>query len=199
MAQKEWYLHVQGDTFGPLTTDVVATMLKQNRLQFSDYVWTVGLAKWIRLGEVQEFQALLPPYPAIPIPVVREKKEPKVEKPVAVKATPKVPAKAPIRKHVRVQFEAKVTVDGYGTFKATNVSEGGVFLKAAKGIPLGTDLKFTLECSALEKPLSMTGILIREGQSDGESGLAIEFTKMNPAHRRLLQQIVQSEKPSEAA
>jgi hypothetical protein len=53
------------------------------------------------------------------------------------------------------------------------------------------DVRFIVESTALPKALEMTGIVIRKGVSeDGQAGFAIEFTRVNPAYKRLLQAYV---------
>src|SRR4051812_3052742 len=68
MSKKHWFLHILGETMGPLSTEVVKSMLQQNRLQFADFLWCEELTKWTRVSDVHDFAALLPPYPDAPIP-----------------------------------------------------------------------------------------------------------------------------------
>lgn len=99
--------------------------------------------------------------------------------------------KAWIRRHTRVRLEGNVNVDGYGNFTAFDLSEGGLFIVANTPIPFGTDVKIRLESPAFPKAMDMTGIVIREGLSEaGEAGFAIQFTRVNPAHRRVIQDYV---------
>lgn len=101
------------------------------------------------------------------------------------------PQKAWIRRHTRVRLDGTVTVEDYGTFTTFDISEGGLFIVADTPIPFGTDVKLHIQSAVFPKPLDMTGIVIREGRSDaGETGFAIQFTRVNPAHRRLLQDYV---------
>ena len=212
MPQNEWYVHLQGETFGPISTELIRLMIKQNRLQFTDYVFRAGMPQWGRIAECSEFTALIPPFPTIAPPkdgVVQRKAkaaEPEAEAPAApaprAKAAPAAaaaPKKAealkprvkspPVRSADRVPIDATISIDGSGNFKVVNISETGVLLKDSASIPKGDDLKFKLTAAALEKPLDMTGILVREGESE----FAIEFTRVNPAHKRLLQKYVQSQ------
>ena len=238
MPSETWYCHIQGETFGPVPTDVVTIMLRQNRLQFSDWIWTGGLTKWMRIGDLHQFAAFLPPYPAAPIPA-QEAVVPSHEVPtptsvaaaVPVVAAPRPVAPAPpapvaapsppptprpttessaraapraesplkawIRRYGRVRLNAKVVIEGYGTYDSADISEGGIFIKASSPIPFGTDLKLLIEAPFLQKPLDMTGIVIREGASEeGDNGFAIQFTRVNPAHRRLIHDYVKSQTTS---
>jgi Tfp pilus assembly protein PilZ len=65
---KNWYVHIGDEIFGPVATDVVNVMLRQTRLQFTDFIWAPGLTKWVRIIDVDDFTRLLPPYPASAIP-----------------------------------------------------------------------------------------------------------------------------------
>lgn len=230
MQNVQWFIHIQGETFGPIPSDVVQIMLRQNRLQFSDFVWTEGLTKWTRISEVHHFVHLMPPYPQAPIPTggqvasaappprhepdpaaLSHPPMPRVSTPVAApvprsaaqtaqptpaarpQGVPDTPLKAWIRRYGRVTMEGTVTVDGQGSFAIVDISEGGVFLSAASPIPFGTDLRFRLDSPSLAKSLDMTGIVIREGNSeDGQAGFAIQFTRVNPAHRRVIHEYVKS-------
>lgn len=221
MPQNEWFVHLQGETFGPISSDLIRLMIKQNRLQFTDFIFKGGMTQWARISEVTEFTSLIPPFPSVPPPkdgVVPKRAakvaEPEVEvdaepapapapttaarakTPVAPKAAPapkkepvKPKPKAPIRYSERVAIDAVVNIDGVGSFKAVNISETGILLKDSANIPKGEDLKFKLISTALEKPLDMTGILVREGETE----FALEFTRVNPAHKRMLQKYVQSQ------
>jgi hypothetical protein len=223
---KKWYVHLQGETFGPLSTDLVKLLLKQNRLQFTDFVWTEGLRRWERLIEIEDFVSLLPVYPhlappkpeAVPekaddirvqsktstektkakIPTITADSIPKNESKVTPIKTPKL-VQPLIRAAERVPMDGKVVLDGHGTFPVMNISETGLILKSSKGIPVGMEVKFLLEHKGFEKSLSMTGITIREGAYEGAVGIAIQFTRVNPAHKRVLQEYVKSTLSSKAA
>jgi len=70
MAQlhRTWFIYSQGETFGPLSTDVVMLMIKQKRLEYWDFIWTQGLDAWARVADMMPFSELLPSYPDAPIP-----------------------------------------------------------------------------------------------------------------------------------
>jgi len=228
MANASWFVHIQGETFGPVSIDVIQIMLRQNRLQFSDYVWSDGLTRWTRIGDLHQFVGLMPPYPSVAIPSAAGNVPP--PEPVRARAAPasataptatsvplpgsspvippssgppgpaaasrpqaESPLKAWIRRYGRVTIEGSVAIDAFGTYPIVDLSEGGVFLKSAAAIPFGTDLRFRLDSPSFPKPLDMTGIVIREGASeDGQAGFAIQFTRVNPAHRRMVHEYVKS-------
>lgn len=206
-----------GENLGPLPTEAVKGMLRQNRLQFTDFIWCKGNKKWHRIYEIDEFEMLMPPYPEsgvpsddvsgseaaaepAPKPKSEPRAEPKAESAPKPKAEPKlapktVPKTDPQFPHSRprVGIEAQLVSKEHGAFVVVNVSEGGVFLKADDPIPVGTDVKFSLQSNKLPKILDMTGIVIRHSNpNDVFKGFAIEFTRVNPAHKRLLQDYVKS-------
>lgn len=221
MSKHSWYVHLEGENIGPLSTEKVSQMLQQNRLQFVDFIWAQHLTKWHRINDLDQFASLMPPYPKVAIPEssgeaapVAEKptaktaakpatEEPKAAKAPAVeekKPAAKAPAKeapkpaAPpakvwpnIRKTDRIPAQGeKVKLEEYGEYSVVNISIGGIFLKASKLLDLGTEVKFELELPGAEKVLQMTGVVIRHGQAENTAGFAIEFTRINPAHKRTL-------------
>jgi len=228
MLPKSWFIHIQGETFGPLSADIVTLMLRQQRLHFSDFAWAEGMKKWTRLGETAPFENMMPPYPDAPIPQAGKGEEeaprrtpsPKVAAALAlvkrghgaqaaaavlIEETPEpappppvvIPKLAPkevgVRRRERVEIHATVMLADRVKHRVLNISETGVFIKAPRGVEVGTDVKFTLESPEFPKPLEMTGILIREDQEDGENAVALEFTRVNPAHRRILKEYVDSQ------
>ncbi|MGE4232981.1 MAG: PilZ domain-containing protein [Bacteriovoracia bacterium] len=120
----------------------------------------------------------------------KEEKEQVVEekKSGLVKEAPKLWPK--IRYFPRVPFEAKVDIVGIGEYRAVNISEGGIFLESKKGLEVGTEVKFKISSAIFEKTLEMTGVVIRSNEPTEKDGFAIEFTRVNPAHRRLFQEYV---------
>jgi len=221
MAGVSWFVHMQGEVLGPLATEVVTKMLEQGRVQFGDFVWRKGFAKWIRIMDVDAFQGALPPYPKVPIPESEAEEEaakpkprseprsePKQETKPVRKAEAKVEAKvepkskpepkaeskdeAKVRKwqFPRVPIEATAVFEGIGSLKVVNIAEKGIFVQAKSVLPLGTPVKFRLDAKTFEKSLEMTGVVIRQGQAEKNEGFAVEFTRVNPAHKRAISQYI---------
>jgi hypothetical protein len=195
---KKWIVYLQGESIGSLSTELVSLLLHQNRLQFSDFVWSEGMKRWERLSEVTEFSGLLPKYPAVAVPggpvkvtasdsVKAESPSPPTREPISAPAV-----KLNVRRSERVEIRATVLIEGQKRYPVVNISETGLMLGDSGDIKSGMEIKFTLTGETLNKPMSMTGITIREGVYEGESGTAIEFTKVNPAHKRILQDYVKS-------
>jgi hypothetical protein len=246
----QWYVHIEGETLGPVSAESVKNMLAKSRLGFADFVWRPGLTKWVRVYDMDEFAAGLPPYPQSPIPEALGHAPPakapapapaRAKKPAPEEHKPLIRAKAPepeapeargpvpskqavhsdmpanvmplpvnderrkpdarvsaerrkwpkTRYAVRVPIEGKVESKEYGTFKVSNISEGGLFIRSKDPIAVGTDIKFRLVCEELGKHLDMTGVVIRQGiVVEGHVGFAISFTRLNPAHKRLIDEYV---------
>ena len=234
MASQKWFIHIQNEAIGPLTTETVLTMLRQYRLHFTDFAWTAGLSRWVRLSEIDAFVPHLPPYPKSAIPQVRDEKSQEVrhsyvynddeekhseaeeseeapEEPSRLslpflrkskaaakpepKAEPKREAKHEpveddaedtalktqardvlkqkvIRKFVRIPIDAAVEIEGHGRYKAVDVGEGGIFVRAKEPLPIGTPVKFSIDSKAFPKKLDMTGVVIRSGQANSTDGFA---------------------------
>jgi Tfp pilus assembly protein PilZ len=213
MSSQSWHVYLQGEPLGPLATETVVLMLKQGRLQFLDFVWAAHLTKWQRLADLDEFAALIPPYPSAPIPSRKidaaaqpeptpeptlkpePKPEPKVEVAAPAKKAPKPAPKVwpKVRRFDRVPSKAeRAVLKEHGGFDVVNVSIGGIFLSAPNPLAIGTEVTLTLELNSIEKKLEMTGVVIRQGIVDGFNGFAIEFTRLNPAHKRILHDYVAS-------
>ncbi len=221
MLPKSWFLHVDGDTIGPLTESVVYALLEKRRLQFSDFGWTEGMANWVRLGELSAFNHLVPSSPSgeIPRTAAAAAQMTPSAKITAGARTETIPARAnvvpmhvvknsknashtpvPSRSHrVEIPRMQRVTLDGIITLEdgsrheILNLSESGIFINLPDDIPIiGTEVRFTLHAKALGKSLDMTGLLVREQIRDGENAVAIEFTRVNPVHRRVLKSYVES-------
>jgi len=193
MSAKDWYICIGTETLGPFKTDVLSLMLKQNRIQFADFAWssTLGNSRWVRLYQLDEFSRSMPPYPDVDVPdgdkKTEPKTEPKKELKKELKKEPPVCQQFPkIRRFERVKVNAVAEVQGIGEFKILNIGEGGIYVKSGSPPQLGTDLKLKLTSKAFPKALEMTGVVIRHGISTEEPGFGIEFTRVNPAHKRII-------------
>jgi hypothetical protein len=190
MPKRTWFIHNSGETTGPIPTDVVRQMLKTRGIQFSDYVWTDGFTKWLRMSELDEFAVLMPPYPTASIPTSVPTSVPALPK---QKIAEKEKAVEKTKRFTRVHFDGTISTRHNGTFVALNLSESGIFLESEECPPLGSNLSFTIESKFFSKPLEMTGILIRQGFTfEGQRGFAIQFTRVNPACKRIISEFISS-------
>src|SRR5262245_2324352 len=144
MNNNMWFVHIQGETFGPVSTNVISIMIKQNRLQFMDYVWTAGMERWVRIGELPACVSLMPPYPKSPGPsegtlpsagglssesLPPATSEPAIRQAAAGSSSPtevvpnvkKGASPTWIRRHSRVACVAQVTIQGHGAYSTIDV------------------------------------------------------------------------------
>lgn len=253
MSEKTWFLHVDGEAIGPLSTATLTKMLEQNRCNPADYVWSEGLFSWMRIADCQEFAGMLPPVPKIPTPrggvataapapakaaakpkavakpapkIVAPEPEPEPEaeevvaeaepeeipeetveiepapkpvakpkaavaakpKPVAVKPAP-APAPPPVPKSAALAGTAKV--DGGAGVSVLQISETNIVIEKCAA-EMGADVKLRVEAKAFPKPLDLTGVVSGDADFEGKAATTIEFTRMNPAHRRSIAQYLAS-------
>jgi Tfp pilus assembly protein PilZ len=217
MAQnKNWFVHIGDEIFGPVSTDVVNVMLRQTRLQFTDFIWAQGLTKWVRIIDVDDFTRLLPPYPASSIPRPQKieisdeedmadfsAEEELTPVPKSLKAVEEYrtgglsgkPMKPGLKLSAfpRIRLQGKIAIKGHGNYKAIDISEGGVFVASTESIEIGTEVDFTLEANVFPEKLAMTGVVIRHGDRHDEKGFAIEFMRVNPAYKRLIKDAIMKE------
>lgn len=111
---------------------------------------------------------------------------------VAAKPAAKPAPKAPAKRQWRVPIDARVSIDDHGEFAVLDISEGGLMVEASAEIAIGSDLRIHIESPSFPKALDMTALLVRQDTFEGKRSYGIEFTKVNPAHRRTLAAYVKS-------
>ena len=74
-----------------------------------------------------------------------------------------------------------------------DISEGGVFVAATECIEVGTEVNFKLESSSFAEILPMKGVVIRHGERHDEKGFAIEFLRVNPIYKRMIQAAISND------
>lgn len=209
----EWYIHVEGETIGPLFTDTIKILIAQKRMLVTDYLWSDGLTKWVRACDFKEFTFGLSTYPQCPIP-----NEPQVERKTGdspekyslpektgdhlmthvmthvmthEKTKTSLPERSEsslkIRKFARVPIQASITSSTHGQFMVTDISLGGIFLSTNKIVPLGTHLLFNLTSKYFDQTLQdIKGIVVRKVSTDKVSGFAIEFSNINEENMNII-------------
>ncbi len=221
MLPKNWFLHIEGVTVGPLEETSVCALLQTGRVHFSDFGWRDGMGRWARLSDLAPFSKLMPEIPDADLPgkaitsaspTETSPKSRSLAQAALAHAPRSTPASGAILHMIKPQVAPRaekdaehpkrperVTLEGHVIFedgsrhKILNLSESGVFVRLPEDVPiLGTEVRITLNAKALGKPLDMTGVLIREEMNEGENAVAIEFTKVNPVHRRILRSYVDS-------
>lgn len=134
------------------------------------------------------------------------KKEPEAKKIISeakseqkaepVKEKKSVPAKKAEKikglKSNRVWLEESfVEIEGHKPFAILNLSDTGLFLQSEKPIEIGTTARLSVRLSQIEKPLLMDAIVVRHGEAGGKKGFAVQFRRLNPAHKRLLLELIE--------
>jgi GYF domain 2 len=176
MVHKNWYAHVCEQTLGPLSESTLVALVRHGRIQTSDFVWAEGMAKWQRLSEIETFAKLLPGYPKVDPPgasaTTASKKAPKLE----------------ADESGRVPIFGTVMFDNDDHHQVINIGETGILIKPGKELAqIGKEAHFRLASLVFDLPLEMTGILVPESDK-----VVIEFTKLNPMHRRQIKSYVES-------
>ncbi len=72
---KEWFVVVAGEQYGPLSQEELILSLQQKRASATDMFWKQGMPEWVALTEIPELNALLgaiPPDTAILPPLLRK-------------------------------------------------------------------------------------------------------------------------------
>ena len=108
-------------------------------------------------------------------------------------AAPVENPKAKLRALPRVPLEGIVEIVSHGKARIIDISIGGILIESKDAIPIGTNLKFSIESKSLGKTVEMTGVIVRHADvAANKSKLGIEFTRVNPAYKRFLQDYVKS-------
>ncbi len=191
-----WYVCLQDECVGPMTETAIYSFIRNQRLSGHDYVWREGLQSWVHLAATPEFSSYfaktprtLPPLKAagFPITSVPAKPEPKTQTSV-------------LNRPSRVPIEGWIRFDAGDLYRVLNISESGILVSIPQNVPMiGKEVRFKLESPAFGKAMEMTGVLIREDFSAAENAVAIEFTRLNPAYRRLIKDFVQQNEHKKAA
>ena len=57
--QNQWYVTIEGNAVGPVSTDLVVRGIKHKKIATNAYVCVVGASEWQSLVDVAEFHAAL--------------------------------------------------------------------------------------------------------------------------------------------
>jgi hypothetical protein len=80
------------------------------------------------------------------------------------------------------------------SLKVYEVGETGATFERSSEVEVGADLKMKLESATLGKALDLTGVVSGETEFKGKPALTVDFTRVNPAHRRVLAAFVAGDK-----
>jgi len=99
------------------------------------------------------------------------------------------------RKYPRVPLSVKVTKLDSGAFQyyqASNISAGGMFIKADEPLPIGTRLRITV--SMPRHPLEVEGEVVRVMLEGGfQSGMGVKFDALPEDQRQMIEAFVAQE------
>ncbi len=186
LSKAVWYLHVDGEVFGPMGATAIAVILEQQRASFVDFVWTRGFSRWERICDVDLFCALAPAYPVVSTPDPGSVFSGQPGERRVVKAPERWPEpprptrqrKPKLRRDFEVLFSEAVEIMGHGTYSSANLREGGIYILTDEPILPGMDviLKFSLP----DGPVKIEGRVIRASNGEAEPrGFAVEFTDLS--------------------
>lgn len=101
------------------------------------------------------------------------------------------------RKFKRVPLRLKVDyrdVDDFFSSFATNLSEGGIFIKTKKPHPVGLEVKIKFLMPKTAKTINTNGIVVwsnsEDPRGDDYVGMGIEFQKLGEDDKRLIKEVV---------
>ena len=99
------------------------------------------------------------------------------------------------RKYPRVPLSVKVTKMTSGAFQfyqASNISLGGVFIKAVEPLPIGTRLR--VEIALPDRQIEVEGEVVRVMQDERfPTGMGVKFLNLAPDIRQLIEEYVSRE------
>lgn len=64
---ENWYYVQKGNRHGPVAIEVIESMISKQELKNDDYVWKKGFENWMKIKDVQQFQAKPAPAPEAPV------------------------------------------------------------------------------------------------------------------------------------
>lgn len=190
-----WYVCLQDECVGPMMETTIYCFIRNQRLGGHDYVWREGLQSWTHLSATPEFSGYFAKTPRV-LPPLKAPAFPTVGVPTKHEAKAQVTVTKPdgtvLNRGHRVPIEGWIRFDAGDLHKVLNISESGILVSIPQNVPMiGKEVRFKLESPVFGRPMDMTGVLIREDFSSAENAVAIEFTRLNPAYRRLIKEYVQ--------
>jgi uncharacterized protein (TIGR02266 family) len=96
------------------------------------------------------------------------------------------------REHSRAAVNADFqTVDEFVSEYVSNISKGGVFIRAKDPIPVGTevDLKFSVWIGDDHHMVEGLGRVVHNNSLNGQTGMGVTFTELTDESRALIDRI----------
>jgi type IV pilus assembly protein PilZ len=93
---------------------------------------------------------------------------------------------------VRVNYQ---TVDSLFSEFARNINDGGIFVETDTPQPIGTSVELEFKLPGADRPIEVVGNVVRsvstdQSESDGASGMAIEFENLGSDVRQQINEII---------
>jgi type IV pilus assembly protein PilZ len=93
---------------------------------------------------------------------------------------------------VRVNYQ---TVDSLFSEFARNINDGGIFVETDAPQPIGTNVELEFKLPGADRPIEVVGNVVRsistdQVDSDGVSGMAIEFENLDSDVRQQINEII---------
>jgi len=108
-----------------------------------------------------------------------------------------MPAADNKRRATRLHHEIPVAYRSVGSFLtdwSTNISQGGLFINTRKTLPVGTAVRILVQLPGASFPFQLEGRVTRvtefANRANMVPGMGIEFTDVDEAKRRELEQFV---------
>ncbi len=108
-----------------------------------------------------------------------------------------MPAADNKRRATRLHHEIPVAYRSVGSFLtdwSTNISQGGLFINTRKTLPVGTAVRILVQLPGASFPFQLEGRVTRVTEFGNRAnmvpGMGIEFTDVDEAKRRELEQFV---------
>ncbi len=94
---------------------------------------------------------------------------------------------------VRVNYQ---NVDSLFSEFARNINDGGIFVETDSPQPIGTSVELEFKLPGADRPIEVVGNVVRsvstdQVDSDGVSGMAIEFENLDSDVRQQINEIIQ--------
>lgn len=201
---RKWYLP-KAETFdatGPLSTEQVRRMLKNNEITIDSFIWNYEQVeeRWVRIFECKEFQEFLQHYPKCKLPKRRSRGLASQVIRVQFKNTGKgeYGNENNYRRYPRAPIYAKAIVHNQNIFRealCVDISEKGVLVEVddLSIFKEGDEVVLTLVEHEGLGTFSVTAVIIHKITKSGKNMFGLFFLKIAPQLKRRVAEYVISQ------
>jgi hypothetical protein len=182
MPNRQWFVQIDNESFGPLLTETLAQMVRLGRVAPWTLVKHDGQNEWTKLSAVSDFdlQGSL---------FLNNKARSGTGLFIVVPHTDPTH----MRKFERAPIEGHAYILGFGAGEIMNISEGGLLIRwTDMRIPQGDELELLIDSKALGPAFRIHGRVIRYAKVNGVTGVAIEFRDIQGETQRNLEAFVKN-------